>query len=224
MILIPNGSLLRVTTSAAGNVRVNHSTLEAPSPITPTSNFTPVPATLAAITTATTTTVVAGPASGVIRNVREISVHNAASSTANTVTVEVFDGTNAATKWAGTLQAGERVSMDSTGAWSVYTVDGVRESAVVSDPIGVFVAASADVTLAAVDVRKRYATGATSRAFTVPQNLGDAFLGVTVDGPCTWVAGSGVTINDSRSTGAAYSFCQLVQTAPNVYRVVGAKP
>ena len=89
-------------------------------------------------------------------------------------------------------------------------------------PIGPFEAVTTAISLGADDVAKRYNTGSTSRAFTVPSALGDSFVGVTVRGPCTWIA-SGVTLTDDRVSGSSYAFCQLVQVASDVYSVVGVK-
>ncbi len=86
--------------------------------------------------------------------------------------------------------------------------------------VGAFVAPAGAVTLTAADVGKRYNTAGTSRQFTVPSGLGDGFVGVSVWGPCTFLA-SGVTITDNRAAGASYAYCQLVQTAADVYIVIG---
>lgn len=63
---------------------------------------------------------------------------------------------------------------------------------------------------------------ATAQSATVNSGMPTRF-GVAVKGPISWVAGSGVAINDVRTTGAANPWCALVQTGPNSYDVVGGR-
>lgn len=64
----------------------------------------------------------------------------------------------------------------------------------------------------------------TTSAQTATVNAGMANgYGVAVKGQISFVAGSGVTINDLRSTGAANPWCALTQIAANTYDIVGSK-
>lgn len=90
-------------------------------------------------------------------------------------------------------------------------------------PVGPFVSITADRTLTLADNNMVGDTGSTSRAITVPSGLASTFIGCTIDGPCTWVAGAGVTLTEDRPTGKGYEFCQLVRVATNRYRVLGAR-
>lgn len=70
------------------------------------------------ITTATTTTLVAAPGSGVVRNVRGIHISNVSAVASSKVTVELFDGTNAVELLSCTLLPGERLILGEDGRWS----------------------------------------------------------------------------------------------------------
>lgn len=78
----------------------------------------------AAITTATTTTVVPSPGSGVARNVKHLNITNDHASQACTVTVEHFDGTTASELIAVTLLTGENMVLGEDGRWTHYDANG----------------------------------------------------------------------------------------------------
>lgn len=78
----------------------------------------------AAITTATTTTIVPSPGSGVVRNVRHLNITNDHASQACTVTVEHFDGTTASELIAVTLLTGENMVFGEDGRWTHYDANG----------------------------------------------------------------------------------------------------
>lgn len=63
---------------------------------------------------------------------------------------------------------------------------------------------------------------ASAQAATVNAGLPAGF-GCAFKGAISFVAGSGVTITDVRTTGAANPWCALVQTAADTYDVVGTK-
>jgi hypothetical protein len=69
------------------------------------------------ITTATTTTVVAAPGSGVQRNVKMLMIENNNATLSTTVTVQHFDGTTSCDLMTVTLLAGENLAMRGDGSW-----------------------------------------------------------------------------------------------------------
>ena len=77
-----------------------------------------------AITTATTTTIVAAPGSGVQRNVKHLNITNDHASLACTITVEHFDGTTASELVAVTLLSGENMVLGEDGRWTHYDANG----------------------------------------------------------------------------------------------------
>ena len=103
MILLTSTSdKLQIVTSLSGSIRVHVSYVDNTS-----SAVTPARSNVAYITSATTTDVVASPASSTQRNVRYLSVYN--SSTSNTVTIQHTDGTTVIPLWSGTLLASESI-------------------------------------------------------------------------------------------------------------------
>jgi hypothetical protein len=88
----------------------------------------------AAISTATTTDIVASPASSTARNVRNINIRNDHASTACQVTVQHTDGTTTTPEFAVNLLAGEVVTMLDTGEWIHYDVNGAPYSYQVPAP------------------------------------------------------------------------------------------
>lgn len=91
-------------------------------------NVQPIPnfQSLAAITAATTTTLVdaTGITSGWAYNVKNLTLFNGSGSVANAISVVISDGTNTSTQWAGTLQIGESVVLDELGGWTHYDASG----------------------------------------------------------------------------------------------------
>lgn len=113
-ILAATNHLLRIITSAASDIRVHASWVDNDlGDFTPDSDNT-------VITTATTTTIVASPASGIQSSVRNITIKNHHASNACDVTVEHYDGTDAApsSKWA--LLPSEKVVYGENGIWVYY--------------------------------------------------------------------------------------------------------
>lgn len=121
MILLKSTDVLRVVTGSAANVEVNASYVDRADATT----FTPDRPANAVITTATTTTAVSSPASGVVRNVKDFSATNTHASASTTIDVEVWDGTTASSKSGViTLLAGERVALNDEGTWTHYDRNG----------------------------------------------------------------------------------------------------
>jgi hypothetical protein len=77
-----------------------------------------------AIASAATTTIGTGPASGHVRNYKHISLRNKHASTANTLTLESYNGTLAVQLAVVTLAAGEMMVIDEKGVLFVYDTNG----------------------------------------------------------------------------------------------------
>jgi hypothetical protein len=82
-----------------------------------------------AISSATTTTVLAGPGAPAQREVGMLAVANTHASTSNTVTIEHYDGATATRVWAGALAAGESVVYVAGAGWEVRNTAGVPKAA-----------------------------------------------------------------------------------------------
>lgn len=128
MILADTSDLIRVISSTTGDIEVSADWVDWTA-----TTFTPGHTTTL-ITTATTTTIVGSPAASTQRQAKAIVVANRHASTSMGVTVEHFDGTNAANVWAGTLIAGESVVYDGQ-RWHPYGATGQPQIAYVNtDP------------------------------------------------------------------------------------------
>jgi hypothetical protein len=112
--------IVRVISSASGDIEVSADWVD----WTPTT-FTPGH-TNTLITTATTTTIVAGPASDQ-REVKAILIANRHASTSMGIIVEHYDGTTPVNVWAGTLLAGESVWYDGK-RWYPYSASGLPKT------------------------------------------------------------------------------------------------
>ncbi len=112
--LASTSDLVRVITSAAGDIEVHASWVDivvSSGAITPGRTNTP------SITTATTTTVCAAPASGSVRNLKHLNITNNSTSVANTVTVDHTDGTNPVELMSFILLPGENMIFNEQGRW-----------------------------------------------------------------------------------------------------------
>lgn len=120
--MIPLSSLesIRITTSAAGAVDVYAAWTDVST--TAIVKGTSAPST---ITTATTTTVVSAPSSGVTRKVRSVSVLNSSYVAEQTIDVVVYDGSTSTPVFGATLQAGERLAYGGTAlGWELFDIGG----------------------------------------------------------------------------------------------------
>jgi len=125
LVLSASTDLIQVVTSATGSVLAHASWEDIGNDRNhPGTRITRGRNNVAAITTATTTTIAAGNASGLERDVRIISVRNNHTSTSNTVTVQHTDGTTAVVLWKGPLAAGESVVLDDINHWTHYDAYG----------------------------------------------------------------------------------------------------
>lgn len=121
LLMTGTTDLVRVVTDAAGDIEVHASWLDV---TLSTGNVTPGRTNTASITTATTTTVVASPASGDSRNVKHLNIRNNHASQAVLVTVFHTDGTNQEDLMEVTLLAGEALILNQAGTWIHYDVNG----------------------------------------------------------------------------------------------------
>ena len=130
MLILDNGDLLKLVTSAAVTVDVHVSWVDR---VDATEVSTP-DRTDTAITTATTTTICAAPASGSHRNVKYMTIRNKHASSSQTVTVQHNNGTIDAEKFKCTLLAGETLAL-AEGVWFTYDATGaVKASGTSVDP------------------------------------------------------------------------------------------
>ena len=125
LLLTSTSDLIQLITGSAGTIKVHASYSDVTTGPTVTVGRTNTPS----ITTATTTTIVASPASSTQRNVRYISIRNTDATVTNACTVQHTDGTNVEPLWIGSLAPGEAVMFDQNGIWSVYSSGGVIKSA-----------------------------------------------------------------------------------------------
>lgn len=129
LILSSTSDIVRVVTGAAAmiEVHVDYVDLELSSGVvTPGRTNT-------SISTATTTTICASPASGVVRNVRGITVTNNGGLEGN-VEVQHYDGTTSAELIGLTLLSGENLIFNEMGDWRHFDSQGA-EYAYVAPPL-----------------------------------------------------------------------------------------
>lgn len=117
--LASTSDLIRIVTSAAAQIEC-HSSWADLNGTTVTLGRQNTPA----ITTATTTTIVASPGASTVRNVRHLNITNDHASQSCTITVEHFDGTTASELIAVTLLTGENMVFGEDGRWTHYDANG----------------------------------------------------------------------------------------------------
>ena len=120
MLILQSTDIVRVITSAAAQIEVHASFGD----YTVSGGTLDLSRTNTVITTATTTTVVASPASGVKRNVRHLNITNDHASASCAIAVEHFDGTTAAELIQVILLAGENMVLGEDGRWTHYDANG----------------------------------------------------------------------------------------------------
>ena len=121
LLLTSTSDIVTVITSAAASIVTHVSYVDNNS-----GTVTPARTNTAAINTATTTTVVASPASGVQRNVKFLSLANVSGSVTTNVTVSHSDGTNVIELISVALLPSESLSFSSTGVWSHLDSNGAE--------------------------------------------------------------------------------------------------
>lgn len=153
LLLASTSDLVRLTTSSTADIDVHASYVDGIDTITPGRKNT-------TISSATTTTVVASPGSGVFRTVKAMVIRNRHASTSNTVTVIHTDGTNAMELIKVTLAAGETLYYEeAAGFWT--TDVGGRNKVAQYGNVGVAVGTGMNVVVLASDVTNNNGTANT---------------------------------------------------------------
>lgn len=118
MILKTTSEVLRVITSSTAtlDIQANHADHT-------TTTFSPT-STNTKITTATTTTIISAPAASTQRQIRNIMIHNTSTTTSNSITIEVFDGTNSFKIFNTSIGIDEHVHFNGTD-WRKYNASGI---------------------------------------------------------------------------------------------------
>lgn len=119
LLLTSTSDIIRVVTGSAANINVHTDYVENAS-----GTFTPKRTNTAAITTATTTTIVPSPGASTQTNVKGISITNNHATASTQVTVQHFDGTTSEDLMGVTLLAGENLVLDAEGRWTHHDVQG----------------------------------------------------------------------------------------------------
>lgn len=121
LLLTSTSDIIRVITSAAADIEVHASYVDNNAgTITPGRTNTP------SITTATTTTIVGSPGSGVQRNVKHLNITNNHGSVACRVTVEHTDGTNPVELMSFILLPDENMIFNAEGRWTHRDAQGAE--------------------------------------------------------------------------------------------------
>lgn len=123
LLLTSTSDIIRIVTGSAADVDCHASYVD-----NNAGTITPGRTNVAAITTATTTTVVAAPGSGVQRNVKFLDITNVHATISTVVTVQHFDGTNSVDLIGVTLLPGENLVLSSTGDWMHHDAQGADYS------------------------------------------------------------------------------------------------
>lgn len=119
LLLTSTSDIIRVVTGSAADIDVHASWVDNAS-----GTITPGRTNTAAITTATTTTIVASPGASTQRNVKGIYITNAHATASTQVTIQHFDGTTSEDLMSVTLLPGENCIYDETGQWKHHDVQG----------------------------------------------------------------------------------------------------
>lgn len=122
MHLYGANDVLRMITTTAANIDVIGSEVTNTEPATGAGIRANVGA-------ATTTTLVAAPSAGLKRNVYSLGIRNRHASLANTITLQIFDGTTAYEVFKVTLAAGEQAVYDGLVGWRYLNAQGMPKSA-----------------------------------------------------------------------------------------------
>lgn len=122
LLLTSTSDILRVVTGAATTIEVHVDYVD----LTISTGAVTPGRTNTAISTATTTTVCASPASGDTRNIRGITITNNHASTASLVEVQHYDGTTSAELMGFNLLAGENCVYGEDGKWCHYDTTGAE--------------------------------------------------------------------------------------------------
>lgn len=127
-MILTGSDILRITTTSAATISVYASYTDHGRERTARGR------TSTAISSATTTTVLAGPGAPTHREVGMLAVANNHASTSDTVTIEHYDGTTATMVWAGALAAGESVVYLQDAGWTVRNSSGIPKTSAMNSP------------------------------------------------------------------------------------------
>jgi len=127
-MILTGSDILRITTTSAATLSVYASYTDHGRERTARGR------TSTAISSATTTTVLAGPGAPTHREVGMLAVANNHASTSDTVTIEHYDGTTATGVWAGALAAGESVVYLQDAGWTVRNSSGIPKTSAMNSP------------------------------------------------------------------------------------------
>lgn len=119
LLLTSTSDIVRIVTGSAASINVHASWVDNAS-----GTITPGRLNTAAITTATTTTIVPSPSSGVQRNVKALFITNNHATAPTQVTVQHYDGTNSEDIISVTLLAGENLILTAEGEWKHHDAQG----------------------------------------------------------------------------------------------------
>lgn len=123
LLLTSTSDKIQVITGSAGDIEVHASWVDLNgTTVTPGRTNTP------SITTATTTDVVASPASSTQKNVKYLSFFNNHATVSNFIVIQHTDGTNVSVLFEVTLAPGESCSLDSNAAWTYYSALGYPQT------------------------------------------------------------------------------------------------
>ena len=115
MLLLNSGDSLQLVTAAAADIRCHLSWVDLN---VSTGAVTPAADSIAPITTSATTTVLSGPSSGSVRNVKGIYITNAHATVSCGVTPQVVDASAHTSLLVGvTVMPGENLNMREDGGW-----------------------------------------------------------------------------------------------------------
>lgn len=120
LLLTSTTDLVRLVTGSSASVTCTVSAVDNTSGTISVPNLAP----LAAITSATTTTICAAPSSGVQRNVKAIMITNNHATASTQVTVQRYDGTNSSDLMGVTLLPGDNLIFTETGSWHHHDAQG----------------------------------------------------------------------------------------------------
>lgn len=123
MLILPNGTSLKLTTDAAGDIEVQLDYVDKTGTGPASYSFDGADTVKASITTATTTTLLSGAAS-TQRILETGTIYNNHASQAVTCTLFKDDATNTATIRKVVLAAGESLDLDASGGWTHYDANG----------------------------------------------------------------------------------------------------
>jgi hypothetical protein len=122
MHLYGANDVLRMVTTTAANIDIVGSHVTDTEPATSAG-------VRQSIGSATTTTLAAAPGTGLKRNVYSLCLRNRHASLANTITLQIFDGTTAFEVFKVTLAAGEQALYDGLVGWRYISAQGMPRTA-----------------------------------------------------------------------------------------------